>query len=91
MNEGIGRPRKNHGLGGPRCSKRVRIFRLLENNSGNGWPGDCGHVSGAEGWHGLIQNNDFRPVALTSYVMKSFEKYMVSILKTEVNSLLDPL
>ncbi len=39
----------------------------------------------------LSDKNDFRPVALTSCVMKSFEKYMVSVLKTEVNSILDPL
>ncbi len=30
-------------------------------------------------------------IALTSCVMKSFEKYMVFILKTEVNTVLDPL
>ena len=35
-------------------------------------------------------NNDFRPVALTSIVMKSFEKYMLSVLKAEVNLALDP-
>jgi len=36
-----------------------------------------------------MENNDFRPVALTSIVMKCFEKYMVSLLKTEVNKSLD--
>lgn len=36
------------------------------------------------------ENNDFRPIALTSIVMKCFEKYMVSLLKTEVNPKLDP-
>ena len=35
-------------------------------------------------------NNDFRPVALTLIVMKSFEKYMLSVLKAEVNLALDP-
>ncbi len=35
-------------------------------------------------------NNDFRRVALTSIVMKSFEKYMLSMLKAEVNLALDP-
>lgn len=37
-----------------------------------------------------FENNDFRPVALTSIVMKCFEKYIVSILKSEVSSKLDP-
>lgn len=36
------------------------------------------------------ENNDFRPVALTSTVMKCFEKYMVSMLKLGVNPALDP-
>lgn len=36
------------------------------------------------------KNNDFRLVALTSIVMKGFEKYMMSVLKTEVNLALDP-
>lgn len=36
------------------------------------------------------ENNDFRPIALTSIVMKCFEKYIVSILKSEVSSKLDP-
>lgn len=34
-------------------------------------------------------NNDYRPVALTSVVMKCFEKYMVSLLKSEISSELD--
>ncbi|KAK0155032.1 RNA-directed DNA polymerase from mobile element jockey [Merluccius polli] len=35
-------------------------------------------------------NNDFRPVALTSIVMKAFERIMVGYLKQEVQHLLDP-
>jgi len=35
-------------------------------------------------------NNDFRPVALTSIVMKCFEKIMVSFLKQDVGVFLDP-
>ena len=37
------------------------------------------------------ENNDYRPVALTSVVTKCFGKYMVSLLKSEINSELDPL
>jgi len=37
-----------------------------------------------------LENNDFRPVALTSIIMKCFEKYIVSLLKNEVMSKLDP-
>ena len=36
------------------------------------------------------ENNDYRPVALTSLVMKCFEKIMISFLKTEVGGFLDP-
>ena len=35
-----------------------------------------------------VDNNDFRPVALTSIVMKSVEKYMLSVLNAKVN--MDP-
>lgn len=38
----------------------------------------------------MSENNDFIPVVLTSIVKKCFEKYVVSILKTEVDSMLDP-
>ncbi len=37
------------------------------------------------------KNNDFRPIALTSIVMKWFEECMVSMLKADVNNHLDPL
>ncbi|KAF7646764.1 hypothetical protein LDENG_00182510, partial [Lucifuga dentata] len=37
------------------------------------------------------ENNDFRAVALTSVVMKCFEKCVVAMLKEDVNSRLDPL
>ena len=37
-----------------------------------------------------VDNNDFRPMALTSIIMKSFEKYMLSVLKAEVNLALGP-
>lgn len=37
-----------------------------------------------------VENNVYRPVALTSIVMKCFEKYIVSLLKIEVNPELDP-
>lgn len=37
------------------------------------------------------ENNDFRPVALTSVVMECLEKCVVSMLKADVNSKLDPL
>lgn len=36
------------------------------------------------------ENNDFRPVALTSIVMKSLERIMVGKLRVEVEHLLDP-
>lgn len=36
------------------------------------------------------ENNDYRPVALTSLVMKCFEKIMINFLKTEVSCFLDP-
>ncbi len=36
------------------------------------------------------ENNDYRPVALTSLVMKCFEKIMIHFLKTEVSYSLDP-
>lgn len=36
------------------------------------------------------QNDDYRPVALTSIVMKSLERIMVSKLRSEVQHLLDP-
>ena len=36
------------------------------------------------------ENNDYRPVALTSIVMKCFEKYVVSLLRAEIDSKLDP-
>lgn len=36
------------------------------------------------------ENNDYRPVAITSIVMKCFEKYMVTLLKNEVTPQLDP-
>lgn len=36
-------------------------------------------------------NNDFRPVALTSIVMKCLDKYMLTLLKAEVHLVLDPL
>ncbi len=35
-------------------------------------------------------NNDYRPVALTSVIMKCFEKYVVSLLKSQIDSALDP-
>ncbi len=38
-----------------------------------------------------VENNDYRPIALTSCVMKCFKRYMVSLLKTEVKPVLDPL
>lgn len=38
-----------------------------------------------------VENNDYRQIALTSCVMKCFERYMVSLLKTEVKPVLDPL
>ncbi len=38
-----------------------------------------------------LEKNDFRPVALTSVIMKCFEKCVVSMLKAEVASNLDPL
>lgn len=37
-----------------------------------------------------MENNDFRPVALTSIVMKSFESIMAGNLRSEVQHLLDP-
>ena len=37
------------------------------------------------------ENNDYRPVALTSIVMKCFEKIIVSLLKKDVSGVLDPL
>lgn len=39
---------------------------------------------------GASDNNDFRPVAITSVVMKCLEKYVVSRLKSNINLLLDP-
>lgn len=36
------------------------------------------------------ENNDYRPVALTSIVMKCLEKIMINHVKTEVSSVLDP-
>ena len=36
------------------------------------------------------KNNDFRPLALTSIIMKVIERIMVGILKHEVKHLLDP-
>lgn len=36
------------------------------------------------------ENNDFRPVALTSVIMKSFERVMLSKLRPQVQNLLDP-
>lgn len=36
------------------------------------------------------ENNDYHPVALTSLVMKCFEKIMINFLKTEVSCFLDP-
>lgn len=36
------------------------------------------------------ENNDYRPVALTSLVMKCFEKIMINFLKTEGSCFLDP-
>ena len=36
------------------------------------------------------ENNDFRPVALTSIVMKSFERIMVGKLREQVEHLIDP-
>lgn len=36
-------------------------------------------------------DNDFRPITLTSVVMKCFKKCMVSVLRENVNSHLDPL
>lgn len=38
----------------------------------------------------LQENSDFRPVALTSAVMKSFECIMVRKVRDEVQDLLDP-
>lgn len=38
-----------------------------------------------------VTNGDYRPVALTSIIMKCFEKIVVSSLKSEVDSCLDPL
>jgi len=38
-----------------------------------------------------VVNNDFRPIALTSVIMKCFEKCIVSMLKAEVANNLDPL
>lgn len=38
-----------------------------------------------------LDNNDFRPVALTSVIMKCFEKCVVSMLKAGVADKLDPL
>ena len=38
-----------------------------------------------------ISNNDFRPIALTSVIMKCFEKCIVSMLKAEIATNLDPL
>lgn len=35
------------------------------------------------------ENNDYRPVALTSIVVKCFENYIVSLLKSKVTSKLD--
>ena len=35
--------------------------------------------------------NDFRPVALTSHVMKSFEKIIKTMIMTRTDHLLDPL
>jgi len=35
--------------------------------------------------------NNFRPIALTSVIMKCFEKCIVSMLKAEVANNLDPL
>ncbi len=35
-------------------------------------------------------NNDYRPVALTSVIIKCFEKYVVSLLKSQIDSALDP-
>ena len=35
--------------------------------------------------------NDFRPVALTSHVMKSFEKIIKTMIMTHTDHLLDPL
>lgn len=37
-----------------------------------------------------MENNDYRPIALTPCVMKCFKRYMVSLLKTEVKPVLDP-
>lgn len=36
------------------------------------------------------ENNDYRPVALTSIVMKCFEKIIVSLLKYDVSGVFDP-
>ncbi len=36
------------------------------------------------------ENNDYHPVALTSVVMKCFEKIMINFVKTEVSCLSDP-
>lgn len=38
---------------------------------------------------GASDNNDFRPIVITSLVMKCLEKYVVAKLKSNVNSLLD--
>lgn len=38
-----------------------------------------------------VGNSDFRPVALTSNVMKCFERLVVTVLKDQVKSFLDPL
>ena len=40
---------------------------------------------------GAVDNNDFRPIAITSVIMKCLKKYVMSRLKCSVNSLLDPL
>lgn len=37
-----------------------------------------------------MENNEYRPVALTSIVMKCYEKYMVTKQKAEVGPKLDP-
>ncbi len=36
-----------------------------------------------------VENYDDRPIALTSCVMKCFERFMVSLLKTEVKPIFD--
>ena len=41
--------------------------------------------------HAFVTMNDLRPVALTSIIMKCFEKIVLNLLREEVNKKLDPM